>query len=103
MTHKIYINVTKAGKRGLLYDVDFEGQKICQSTTIPFLDGCRVLRDRGLSGPVEMWDAVRPYPRMRGIVEKTAGLTVADGGRGITRLQKYVSRYAEAAKDSDLD
>ena len=97
---KIYIYAVKAGKRGLLYDVEYDGETICTSTTIPFLDGCRVLQERGLTGPVEMWDAVRPYPRMRSTVEAAAKLTVADIGYG-PRFKKYAPYVTIPTKDGE--
>lgn len=101
--HKIYIFAVKAGKRGLLYDAEFEGERICQSTLTPFLDGCRVLKGRGLTGPVEMWDPVRPYPRMKGTIEMAAGLTVLDNSSGTPKFGKYVPYERRATQDGDLD
>lgn len=99
MAHKIHISLVRTGKRGLLYDCEYAGEKICQSTTTPFLDACRVLKHRGMSGPVEMWDGVRPYPRMRGSIEVAAGLSVSDGSAGGVRFRKYVSVQQEATQD----
>ena len=100
MTHKIYLEKVKAGKRGLLYDVTYEGETICQSTMMPLLDGARVLSQRGLEGVLEMWDRQRPYPRMRSTVAAAAGLTVVDTGNG-PRFSKYRSRGASAGQDGE--
>lgn len=71
----------KCCQAGPLYSAAFEDELIIVESTEPFLDGCRVLKARGLSGLAEMWDAVRPYPRMTGDIAKAAGLTVEEGDR----------------------
>jgi len=100
--HRINISVVKAGKRGLLYDAEYGGEVICSSSLTPFLDRCRVLQARGLSGPVEMWDMVRPYPRMRSTVEAAAKLTVTDAGYGPV-FRKWRPRSAQGGQDGDLE
>ena len=80
--HKIYIYTVGTGKRGILYDVEFDGEVICQSSLTPLLDACRVLLSRGLTGKIEMWDYERPYPRMRSTIEGAAQLAVIDRGSG---------------------
>jgi hypothetical protein len=100
--HKINIYAVKAGKQGLLYDAEYDGEVICTSTLTPFLDACRVLQARGLSGPAEMWDAVRPYPRMKSTIEAAAKLTVTDVGYGPT-FRKWRPRSAQEGQDGDLE
>lgn len=100
--HKIYIYKVKTGKRGVLYDAEFDGEVICQSTMTPLLDACRVLRSRGVSGPVEMWDHERPFPRMLSTVEAGAGLAVIDTGSG-PRFVKWREKAAGEAQDGDLE
>ena len=94
---KIYIYKVGVGKRGILYDVEFDGEVICQSSLTPLLDACRVLLSRGLTGNVEMWDYVRPYPRMRSTIEGAAQLTVTDRGAGPVFVKWRPKSGAEAA------
>lgn len=100
MTHKIYITNVKAGKRGLLYNVTYDGEVICQSSITPLLDAARTLASRGLEGNLEMWDMERPYPRMRSTIAAAAKLAVIDTGSG-PRFVKYRERPAEAGQDGD--
>jgi hypothetical protein len=100
--HRINISVVRAGKRGLLYDAEYGGEVICSSSLTPFLDGCRVLRARGLSGPVEMWDAVRPYPRMKSTIEAAAKLTVRDTGHW-PAFRRWHSEGLEGGQDGDFE
>lgn len=100
MTHKVYIQKVKTGKRGLLYDVAYEGEVICSSTMTPMLDAARALVIRGLGGNLELWDTVRPYPRMSGTVEGSAMLALVDTGNG-PRFTKYRARAAGGAQDGD--
>ena len=100
--HKIVIYAVKAGKQGLLYDAEYDGEVICISTLTPFLDACRVLQARGLSGPAEMWDMVRPYPRMKSTIEAAAKLTVTDMGYGPT-FKKWRSRHAQEGQGGNLE
>lgn len=102
MTHKIYIAKVKTGKRGFLYDVTYEGETICQSSMTPLLDAARTMRERGLDGDLEMWDAIRPYPRMRSTIAGAAKLAVVDTGSG-PRFAKYRARVAGEAQDGDGD
>ncbi len=80
--HKIYINKGKPGKRGLLYDVEYEGEVICRSTLTPLLDACRVLLAKGLAGKIEMWDRSSPFPRMASTVGAGSQITVVERGSG---------------------
>jgi hypothetical protein len=64
------------------YSVDLEdGPRLLNSTKLPFLDGARALLNLGHTGALEMWDYERPYPRMRGDIEKAAKLTVREDDR----------------------
>lgn len=76
---KIYITQTSYGSRGPLYRVEHDGEVLIASTPVPFFDGARALAAKGMTGPMEMWDRERPYPRMRGIIEGAAKLTVSEG------------------------
>ena len=92
---RIYIQPTlkndgthKVSKRGPLYDTTFNGEHICTSHQ-PLLDGARVLHGRGLTGPLQMWDHERSYPRMHSTIEKAAKLTVAEGRSTGMRFEKW--------------
>lgn len=97
MTHKIIITPSRDNNgnsrhnsRGPQYDVTYEGGTIVTGSTQPLLDVCRVLKARGLGGPVEMWDKVLPYYRFRTDIDKAAGLTVREGD-GLARLVRFES------------
>jgi hypothetical protein len=78
--HRVFISpVAGHCQRGPQYSVSFEGQQIVATSVTPFLDAARALKARGLTGRLEMWDHERPYPRMRGDIEKAAGLRVKEG------------------------
>jgi hypothetical protein len=94
--HRIYIQpstdsrtgLSKFGKSGPLYDASYCGELIVWSSHQPFLDTCRVLLAHGMSGPAEMWDHIRPFPRMRSTIEAAAKLTVSEG-KGTPRFCPY--------------
>ena len=88
MVHKIYVCEVKAGVRGMLYNAEYDGEVICRSTLTPFLDACRVLQSRGMSGAAEMWDRTRQFPRMRGAIESTSKIVVREGDF-LPRFAKY--------------
>ena len=89
MAHKIYVKEIKAGKRGMLYNAEYGGEVICKSTLAPFLDACRVLKSRGLTGAAEMWDRTHQYPRMYSTIESASNLVVREGDF-MPRFAKYV-------------
>lgn len=73
MTTKIFIQQLS----GAMYQASLEdGEMLVKSSKQPLLDSCRVLKARGISGRVEMWDRVTPYYRMSGDIEEFAGLSV---------------------------
>lgn len=76
------------GQRGPLYNVTCRGELIVERTTQPLLDGARALAERGMSGPLEMWDRVSSFPRMRSTIEAAARLSVEEG-EGAPRLRKW--------------
>lgn len=86
--HHIYIQpstdnrtgLPKFGNSGPLYDASYSGKVIVRSSHQPFLDACRVLLTDGMSGPAEIWDHVRPFPRMRSTIEAAAKLRVSESG-----------------------
>lgn len=56
-----------------------DGMVIVDSTTQPLLDTARALLAKGVKGELQLWDATRPYCRMKGDIERLAGLMVLDG------------------------
>ncbi len=100
-THRIYIQPSTSrrtglanfGKSGPLYDAIYNGELIVWSSHQPFLDACRVLLADGITGPAEMWDHVRTFPRLRSTVEAAAKLTVSEG-EGSPRFRSYKNGIA---------
>lgn len=92
---KIYITQTTYGSRGPIYRVEHDGEVLLASTPIPFFDGARALAAKGLTGKFEMWDHERPYPRMMGVIEKAAKLTVREG-EDRPRFRKWEPRDYDA-------
>jgi hypothetical protein len=95
MTHRIIIALAckpdgtpRYSQRGPLYNACFEGEPILSGSSEPFLEACRILKARGLSGPVELWDETRPFPRMRSTIEAAAWLTVEEGD-GRPRFRRW--------------
>ena len=99
--HKVFVGNVRVGKSGLLYDVEHEGEVIVRGSTTPLLDACRALAERGLQGPVEMWDRVRPFPRMISTVEAGAALTIREGSAGAPRFVKWRARDAEGSVEAE--
>jgi hypothetical protein len=85
---------------GPLFEVYYENELVCVSAE-PLLGGARALREQGLSGPLEMWDEARPYPRMRSTVEKAASQTVEEG-EGVPRFRKHRAFAGRALLDGHL-
>lgn len=84
--HRLVLIPGALGTRGRRYDVKYEGSVVVTGTLMPLLDGCRALAGLGLSGPVELWDTERPYPRMRSTVQAGALLSVTEGERSAARF-----------------
>ena len=102
MTHRIVIRPAldmdgrqRMSYRGPLYEASFEGRLILEASHQPFLDGCRELMRRGIFGPAEMWDEIRPYPRMVGTVEGAAKLTLRDPDNGRVGFAKWKPWWGE--------
>lgn len=85
MTTRIYVEESKPGKFTAYLDRPFEVQNtphlLVAFRRQPLLDSARVLQRKGMAGKLEMWDAVRPYPRMIGDIETLAGLTIQETDR----------------------
>ena len=92
---KIYVVQKSYGVRGEIYEVSYNGQVIVASTSMPLLDGARALQNMGLSGPLEMWDHQRPYPRMRSTIEVAAKFTVREGDHR-PKFKKWTPREYDA-------
>lgn len=93
---RIYIELRGYGARGPRYQVRMnkpDGMVIIEGTTEPMFDAARALLSKGVAGKLEMWDSQRPYCRLRGDIERLAGLTVSETQDGIA-LRKYVERPA---------
>jgi hypothetical protein len=107
-THRIIVAQCPRRKNGS-FNPDFmawyEGKLIVAASREPLLDACRVLLARGLSGPVEMWDRLRSFPRLQITIEIGADLTVEESGAG-PRFRKWrasrVERPWTAKRDSAL-
>ncbi len=91
----------KRSSKGPLFDASYEGQIIVMGTTEPCLDAARVLKARGLSGRLEVWDTVLPYCRFHTDIDKAAGLTIEEGD-GLPRLRKYRFYPGGDAQDGDF-
>lgn len=106
--HRIVITPTldkegrpKRSSKGPLFNASYEGQVIVVGSTQPCLAAARVLKARGLSGRLEMWDAVLPYCRFHTDIDKAAGLTIEEGD-GLPRLRKYRFFPGGDAQDGDF-
>ena len=91
----------RRSSKGALYDARYEGQVIVLNSTEPGLDAARLLRAKGHSGTVEIWDSVLPYCRFRTEIDKGAGLTVREGD-GLPRLVKFKSFAPRHAQDGNF-
>ena len=95
--HRIIItpSLDKEGRhrrssKGPFFDASYEGQIVVIGSTEPCLDAARILKARGLSGRIEIWDRVLPYCRFHADIVKAAGMTVREGDES-ARLVKFKS------------
>jgi hypothetical protein len=101
-SHRVFIRlVAPSSNRGPLYEAEFQGEVIVQSSAQPFLDACRVLRGRGLQGIVELWDQQGIAPRMRGLIDRAAKLAVDE--TGTPRFRNHRQHWREAPKTAAED
>ena len=91
----------RRSSKGSMFDASHEGQVIVVGSTEPCLAAARVLKARGLSGRLEMWDTVLPYCRFHTDIDKAAGLTIEEGD-GLPRLRKYRAYPGGDAQDGDF-
>jgi len=87
---RIYIEEVKPA-RYRVRSLTPDGAVLIKSSRQPLLDACRALIEMGITGRVEMWDAVRPYARMSADIEKGAKLMCRED-RGKLELVRYVPR-----------
>jgi hypothetical protein len=106
--HRIVIlrSLDKEGRprrssKGSMFDASYEGHVIVIGSTEPCLAAARILKARGLSGKLEMWDAVLPDCRFHTDIDKAAGLTIEEGD-SLPRLRKYRAHPGGDAQDGDF-
>lgn len=91
------------GARGPRYRITMNspgGMVIVPTTTEPLFAAARLLHSQGVSGQLQLWDSVRPFPRLQGDIERLAGLTVAEDQHGI-RARKYVERITDGNSEDE--
>jgi hypothetical protein len=76
MLSRMTTRITIAEQSPGYYRATHEGAGLIAGSDTPFLDSARVLLSRGIAGRLEMWDEIRPYPRMVGDIASAARLTV---------------------------
>lgn len=86
---RVHIGRPRYTDRGALYGVTFDGEVIVAAPTMPALDAARVLKARGYTGAIELWDADRPYPRMTADIDTAAGITVEEGSKAGLRFRTW--------------
>lgn len=93
---RVYLRLPPThGARGPRYVARFgspSDEIIATDSLVPLCDAARVLHARGLRGRVELWDDIRPYPRMTGNIEKLARLTVREGEIDSPRFLHWKAR-----------
>lgn len=97
---RVFIGTPRPGARGLLYDCHMntvDGLTIVAGTIQPLFDTARALAAKGVKGELELWDAQRPFPRMRGDIERMARMTVCDTQDGI-----FLRRFSELPAAEDV-
>lgn len=106
--HRIVITPTldkdgrpRRSSKGPFFDASYGGQVIVMGATEPCLAAARILKARGITGRLEMWDAVLAYCRFHMDIEKAAGLTIEEGD-SLPRLRKYRAHPGSDAQDGDF-
>ena len=94
MTQRVYIDEVRQGKNNPIYDISFclhgRTYKTMKGVREPITTAAREMAADGLTGPLELWDRERPYPRMIGDIEKLSRLTVTEGQSSGPRFAKFV-------------
>jgi hypothetical protein len=101
----IYVNRVRITARGALYEARLNspiGPILIGLSPEPMLAACRALVAMGRSGPAEVWDAKRPFPRLSGDIAQLARLTVDENRRGFRRWQPFPVR-ASGEFSADLE
>ena len=88
-------------RRGVLYDVCYNGIIIVTARTEPCLDGARALKALGSSGKLDLWDDITPYVRLTADIDEAAKTTIREGDE-LPRLVEYASFAPRLALDGDL-
>jgi hypothetical protein len=82
--HRCTVRAVPPPKRGVQreswyhYDIVFDGETIVAGSITPEFDACRVLLARGLTGKLDIFDAVTKKLCMTVDIEKGARLTVGE-------------------------
>jgi hypothetical protein len=85
---RIFIDRARITARGASYEARLDspfGPILVGLSPEPMFAACRALVAMGRSGPVEVYDAKRPFPRMSGDIATLAKLTVDESRRGFWR------------------
>jgi hypothetical protein len=89
---RLYVGKPRYGGPGPLYHVRVgspSGPVIVEASTEPLLAGCRALLAMGITGPVELWDSVRSFPRLAGDIATLAALTVNESEASFRRWKPF--------------
>jgi len=80
--HRLYLEPARTNRhphgKPRCHNIRYNGEIILREVKQPFLDGCRELQRRGITGVAELWDHTRPYYRLRGDIAKCADLMVTE-------------------------
>jgi hypothetical protein len=78
-THKVFMRpVWVGGKKGYLYDIEYDGEVVAERRNGPLGDAARWLKSQGKTGPVELWRHGTKFPAMTGDIETLAKRTVRE-------------------------
>jgi hypothetical protein len=106
--HRIVIRPTldmkgrpKLSFKGPLFNASYEGEVIVVGSTEPCLDASRILKARGLTGRLEVWDTKLPYCRFHTDIAKAARSTIEEGD-SLPRLRKYRVHPGGGAQDGNF-
>ncbi len=91
----------RRSSKGPLFDANYEGLVIVVGSTEPCLAAARVLKARGRTGRLEMWDTFLPYCRFHTDIDRAAGMTIEEGD-GQARPRKYRFYLGGDAQDGDF-
>lgn len=95
MVLRIDLTPVAHNNRGPVYAVWFGGTCLIERARDPFTEGERALAAAGYSGPFALHERGCDVPRMTGVIERAAQLTVTEGAGTIVRFAPY-KEYADA-------